>query len=59
MSGCGVGHGDNSLDGMDGKLVNGDLAKVFVMGKKQGWSDELPDKPIHRSIAVATHFFSL
>ncbi len=43
MDGCGVAHGDNGLDGTDGKLVNRDLAEVFVMGKKQGWNDELPD----------------
>jgi hemoglobin len=35
--------GDKLATGMDGKLVKGDLAKVFVMGKNQGWGDKLPD----------------
>ncbi|NOT95594.1 MAG: cytochrome P460 family protein [Nitrospira sp.] len=35
--------GDKLATGMDGKLVKGDLAKVFVMGKEQGWGDKLPD----------------
>jgi hemoglobin len=29
--------------GTDGKLVKGDLAKVFVMGKDQGWGDKISD----------------
>ena len=28
---------------MDGKPAKGDLAKVFVMGKNQGWGDKLPE----------------
>ena len=48
MGGCGVGHGDSGLDGTDGKLVNRDLAEVFVMGKKQGWGDQqTPDGRLH------------
>ncbi len=35
--------GDKPATGMDGKLVKGDLAKVFVMGKGPGWGDSLPD----------------
>ena len=35
--------GDKLATGMDGKPVKGDLAKVFVMGKEQGWGDKLPD----------------
>ena len=35
--------GDKLAAGMDGKLVKGDLAKVFVMGKDQGWGDKLPE----------------
>jgi hemoglobin len=35
--------GDKLMTGPDGKLVKGDLAKVFVMGKDRGWGDRLPD----------------
>lgn len=35
--------GDKLATGMDGKPVKGDLAKVFVMGKDQGWGGDLPD----------------
>lgn len=35
--------GDKIATGMDGKPVKGDLAKVFVMGKDQGWGDKLPE----------------
>jgi hemoglobin len=35
--------GDKLAAGMDGKLVKGDLAKVFVMGKNQGWGDKVPE----------------
>lgn len=35
--------GDKIATGTDGKPVKGDLAKVFVMGKEQGWGDKLPD----------------
>lgn len=35
--------GDKLMTGMDGKLIKGDLAKVFVMGKGQGWGANLPD----------------
>jgi hemoglobin len=35
---------DGSLaTGDDGKLVKGDLAKVFVMGKGEGWGKDVPD----------------
>lgn len=33
---------DKLMTGMDGKPTKGDLAKVFVMGKEQGWGDTLP-----------------
>lgn len=35
--------GDKLMTGMDGKPMKGDLAKVFVMGKEQGWGDKLPE----------------
>lgn len=35
--------GDALATGLDGKLVKGDLAKVFVMGKEQGWGEKLPE----------------
>jgi len=35
--------GDKLMAGMDGKPMKGDLAKVFVMGKEQGWGDKLPE----------------
>jgi Cytochrome P460 len=35
--------GDKLITGMDGKPAKGDLAKVFVMGKEQGWGDKLPE----------------
>jgi hemoglobin len=35
--------GDKIATGMDGKPVKGDLAKVFVMGKEQGWGNTIPD----------------
>lgn len=35
--------GDKLATTMDGKLVKGNLAKVFVMGKDQGWGNGLPD----------------
>lgn len=35
--------GDKLMTGMDGKPIKGDLAKVFVMGKEQGWGDKLPE----------------
>ena len=31
------------MTGPDGKLVKGDLAKVFVMGKGEGWGQDVPD----------------
>ncbi len=35
---------DNTLEvGVDGKLAKGDLAKVFVMGKGEGWGQDVPD----------------
>lgn len=35
--------GEKLATGMDGKPAKGELAKVFVMGKGQGWGDTLPD----------------
>ncbi len=35
--------GDKLMTGADGKLIKGDLTKVFVMGKEQGWGGEVPD----------------
>jgi len=29
--------------GPDGKLIKGDLAKIFVMGKGDGWGKDVPD----------------
>jgi len=35
---------DGNLEkGPDGKLVKGDLAKVFIMGKGEGWGQDVPD----------------
>ncbi len=35
--------GETLKTGSDGKLVKGDLAKVFVMGKGEGWGQDVPD----------------
>lgn len=35
--------GDKLATTMEGKLVKGDLAKVFVMAKNQGWGSGVPD----------------
>lgn len=35
--------GEAPETGTDGKLVKGDLAKVFVMGKGEGWGQDVPD----------------
>jgi hemoglobin len=35
--------GDKLATGMDGKPMKGDLAKVFVMGKDDGWGSKLPE----------------
>ena len=35
--------GETPETGADGKLVKGDLAKVFVMGKGEGWGQDVPD----------------
>lgn len=35
--------GEAPETGADGKLVKGDLAKVFVMGKGEGWGQDVPD----------------
>jgi hemoglobin len=35
--------GETLLKGADGKLVKGDLAKVFVMEKNDGWGQDVPD----------------
>jgi hemoglobin len=34
--------GEALATGPDGKLVKGDLAKVFVMGKDEGWGQDVP-----------------
>jgi len=35
---------DGNLEkGPDGKLVKGNLAKVFIMGKGEGWGQDVPD----------------
>jgi len=37
---------DGTLEkGADGKLVKGNLAKIFVMGKNEGWGDDPADMP--------------
>ena len=36
-------NGDVPETGADGKLIKGDLAKVFVMGKGDGWGQDVPD----------------
>ena len=35
--------GETPETSADGKLVKGDLAKVFVMGKGEGWGQDVPD----------------
>lgn len=35
--------GDKLATGADGKLIKGDLAKVFVMGKERGWGVNIPE----------------
>ncbi len=35
--------GETLVKGADGKLVKGDLAKVFVMEKNEGWGQDVPD----------------
>lgn len=35
--------GETPETGADGKLIKGDLAKVFVMGKGDGWGQDVPD----------------
>ena len=37
--------GGAPVTGADGKLVKGNLAKVFVMGKGNGWGQDVPDLP--------------
>lgn len=36
-------NGETPMTGPDGKLVKGDLSKVFVMGKGEGWGQDVPD----------------
>lgn len=36
-------NGEVPETGADGKLIKGDLAKVFVMGKGEGWGQDMPD----------------
>ena len=35
--------GETPITGPDGKLVKGDLAKVFVMAKGEGWGQDVPE----------------
>lgn len=35
--------GESPVTGVDGKLVKGDLMKVFVMGKGEGWGQDVPE----------------
>ena len=35
--------GETVVKGADGKLIKGDLAKVFVMEKNEGWGQDVPD----------------
>ncbi len=35
--------GETVLKGADGTLIKGDLAKVFVMEKNEGWGQDVPD----------------
>ncbi len=35
--------GETPVTGPDGKLVKGDLAKIFVMEKGEGWGQEVPE----------------
>jgi hemoglobin len=35
--------GDQAVKDLDGRLIKTDLAKVFVMGKNEGWGQEQPD----------------
>ena len=35
--------GDQLAKDMDGRLIKGELAKVFVMGKQDGWGQGVPD----------------
>jgi hemoglobin len=35
--------GDTPTTGPDGKLVKGELAKIFVMAKGEGWGQDLPE----------------
>lgn len=35
--------GEMPVTGPDGKLVKGDLAKIFVMEKGEGWGQEVPE----------------
>lgn len=35
--------GETLAKGPDGKLVKGELAKIFVMGKGEGWGQDVPE----------------
>ncbi|HBR49280.1 MAG TPA: hypothetical protein DEA71_04270, partial [Nitrospira sp.] len=35
--------GETPVVGPDGKLVKGDLTKVFVMAKGEGWGQDVPE----------------
>ena len=37
-----LGADGSPVKGADGKLIKGDLSKVFVMGKGEGWGDDAP-----------------
>lgn len=36
-------NGEAPETGANGKLIKGDLAKIFVMGKGEGWGQDVPD----------------
>lgn len=36
-------NGETPVTGPDGKLMKGDLAKIFVMEKGEGWGQEVPE----------------
>ena len=35
---------ETSVTGVDGKLIKGNLAKVFVVGKGDGWGQDVPEQ---------------
>lgn len=47
--------GEALAKGQDGKLVKGDLAKIFVMGKDAGWGRDVPE-PLRNGTWVYSAF---